>query len=74
MASSCASLSGCRVLEKLAYDDGPLERWQELVSDYALADLKLDPQIAKMVTSDTRKRLEIKRIAAKYRERIMQEA
>ena len=63
-----------RILEKLAYDDDPLERWQELVLEYGLAELKLDPRIAKMVTADRTKRLEIKRIAARHRERIMQEA
>jgi hypothetical protein len=63
-----------RVLEKLAYDDAPLERWQELVSEYSLADLKLEPRIAKMVTADKTMRAEIKTIAARYREGIMHKA
>lgn len=68
-------LTGDRhVLAKLAYDDKPLERWQALVSELGLADLNIDPRIAKMVTADFAKRAQIKKTAAGYRERIMQEA
>lgn len=68
-------LTGDRhVLAKLAYDDKPLERWQELVSELQLAEVNMDPRIAKMVTADRAKRAQIKRTAAGYRERLMQEA
>lgn len=64
---------GRRVLEKLAYDAAPLERWQELVSELGLGDLKVDARIARMVTADRAKRSQIRKSAAGYRERIMQE-
>jgi hypothetical protein len=68
-------LTGDRhILEKLAYDDKPLERWQELVAEFKLADLTVDSRIAKMLTASHAKRAQIKRNAAGYRERIMQEA
>lgn len=69
------ALTGDRhVLEKLAYDDKPLERWQELVSALELDDMNLDQRISRMVTSDRMKRAQIKKTAAGYRDRIMQEA
>jgi hypothetical protein len=68
-------LSGDRhVLEKLAYDVEPLEHWQELVSEFGLAELGLDARIAKMVTAEHAKRPQIRKTAAGYRERIMQVA
>jgi hypothetical protein len=62
------------VLEKLAYDDRPLVNWQELVSQFDLADLNMDRRVAEMVTADRAKRSQIKKIAARYRDRIMKEA
>ena len=68
-------LTGDRhVLAKLAYEDKPLERWQELVAEFNLDNLNLDARIAKMVAADPAKRNQIKRTAAEYRGRIMQRA
>ena len=63
-----------RVLEKLAYDDKPLLRWQEMIAETSLDSLNMDARIAKMVTRDPAKRTQIKSVAAGYRERLMQEA
>jgi len=62
------------VLEKLAYDDKPVERWQELIAELALDSLHMNPRIAKMVTADHAKRQQIKRVASGYRDRLMQQA
>jgi hypothetical protein len=68
-------LTGDRhVLEKLAYDEKPLERWQELVSELELNEMTLDQRIAKMVTADRTKRVQIKKTADGFRKQIMQAA
>lgn len=62
------------ILEKLAYDDKPLVRWQELVAEFQLDSLGLDPRVAKIVTSVPANRGQIRTIAQRLRDRIMQEA
>ncbi len=59
------------VLEKLAYDDKPLTRWLELVTEFKLSDLTVNQKVARMVTSNVSKRGIIKKTASSYREQIM---
>jgi hypothetical protein len=62
------------VLEKLAYDDKPAGRWQELVAEHNLASLSLNARIARLVTADPAKRGQIRSTADALRLRMMQEA
>jgi len=62
------------ILQKLAYDDQPLGRWQELVVELKLADLSMQPRIARLVAGETGKRDQIRAAARLLRERMMQEA
>jgi hypothetical protein len=62
------------ILEKLAFADSPLRRWQELVSEFDLESLTLDRRVVKLVTADPMKRPQIKQGAKTLRERMMQEA
>lgn len=59
------------ILEKLAYDDLPRMRWQELMSELDLSAIQLDERIAKLVTSDRAKNWQIKKVATEHREQIM---
>jgi hypothetical protein len=69
------ALTGDRyILTKLAYDEKPLERWQELVAEFHLDKMNVDARIAKMVVADAAKRRQIKMTATGFRERIMQTA
>ncbi len=61
------------ILEKLAFADAPLHRWQELISQLDLESLTLDRRVAKLVASDLTKRGQIKQAAKVLRERMMQE-
>jgi hypothetical protein len=62
------------VLEKLAYDDAPLARWQELLESLDLEAIKPDARVAKMLAPEPAKRSQVKRTAQALREKILQEA
>lgn len=61
------------VLEKLAYDETPLARWQELLGSLDLQAVRPDPHVAKMLAPEFSKRSQVKRAAQVFREKIMQE-
>ncbi len=63
-----------RILSKIAYEDRPLDRWQQLLGELDLEAMTLEPRVAKMVTCDVKKREQVKKTAQALRARMMQEA
>ena len=61
------------VLEKLAFDDGPLGRWMQLITEFDLEPLAKDPRAAKLVGADPAKANQVKKAALSCRQRVMQE-
>lgn len=66
--------SDSRVLEKIAYEDKPFSRWQELLESLELVKINLESRIAKMVTSDPKKKKQVQEVAKVLRSQIMQKA
>jgi hypothetical protein len=60
------------ILEKLAYEDKPLDRWFDLVRELNLDSSEFDPLVAKIVTRDKAKSTQVKRVARTLREKAMQ--
>jgi hypothetical protein len=61
------------ILEKLAFDDAPLARWQSLVAAYKLEEMSIHPRVTRLVSSDPARKAQLKRAAQLLRERVMQE-
>lgn len=62
------------ILDKLAYDDAPLQRWvQQVVGEFGLEGLVKEPKAAKLVTADPTKKGQVRKAAQDARERLMQE-
>jgi hypothetical protein len=62
-----------RVLEKLAFNDKPLARWQELLGTLDMDGISPNPRVAKMLAAEAAKRSQVKKTAQTFREKIMQE-
>jgi hypothetical protein len=61
------------ILEKLAYEDEPLTRWQGVVADFGLAEFATDPRALKLANAEPAKRALIKNTADQCRRRVMQD-
>jgi hypothetical protein len=61
------------VLDKLAYDEKPLDRWQQLLRGLDLAGIAANPRIRKLLETEPSKQRQIRQTAKALREKIMLE-
>ncbi len=64
--------SDSRILEKLAFDELPIDRWLALLRELDLESMTIDQRVTKLILSDPKKKLQIKKAAADLRQRLMQ--
>lgn len=61
------------ILEKLAYEDKPLDRWQELVKEFDLGQYANDARAVKLVVPERVLSARVKRAAETLREKVMKD-
>jgi hypothetical protein len=62
-----------RILEKLACDDKPLDRWIELIGELDLNEVSVNNRVKPLVTVDSSKKNLIKYTARTFRDKLMTE-
>src|SRR5262249_38284551 len=62
------------ILEKLAYEEKPVARWQELISGLdGIEAMEIDTRVAKLICADKAKKPQLMKAAQHLRERIMKD-
>lgn len=61
-----------KILEKIGYEDKPLDRWQELLGRLPLDGMTIDPRVKKLLSSGRADRNVVMQTARALREKVMQ--